>query len=297
VTVASAVTGTFVNVVTVTGTTPAGPITDADDAPIFVTDPAIVLDKQLVAFDDDEVYPSYITFTIAITNVGPSIIDVLPLQDQYDPYYLGFVDATLYPDTQDSGAGILTWYDLTAPPPDGVDGFGRDLPPGEAFFITTVFSVAHTIDVTTTNVATTAGATDVYDNNANDDMDAVVITDTIPTAVELLYFQIGAVSGREVQLEWATAVEIDNFGFNVYRAPVADRSLAGLVAFVPSQAHSGGATYVYTDTVSADGLWWYWLADVDTSGYETFHGPVIAEVGANIWSHWVYLPLVLRYKE
>ena len=118
--------------------------------------------------------------------------------------------------------------------------------------------------------------------------------DDTPTAVELLYFRVGGVAGREVRLEWATAVEINNFGFNLYRASVADRSRANWLGFVPSQARGGGATYVYEDTVPADGLWWYWLADVDTSGRETFHGPVSAGVGVNTWSHRLYLPLVMR---
>jgi len=127
-----------------------------------------------------------------------------------------------------------------------------------------------------------------------DDPTTIEEDDDTPTAVELLYFRVGGVAGHEVRLEWATAVEIDNFGFNLYRALVADISRATLFAFVPSQARGGGATYVYEDTVPADGLWWYWLADVDTSGYETFHGPVSAGVGVNAWSHRVYLPLVMR---
>jgi uncharacterized repeat protein (TIGR01451 family) len=127
-----------------------------------------------------------------------------------------------------------------------------------------------------------------------DDPDSVDDDDTTPTAVELLYFRIGGVTGRRVWLEWTTVVEIDNFGFNLYRGTVADRSRAGWFAFVPSQARNGGATYVYEDTVPADGLWWYWLADVDTSGHETFHGPVSTGVGVHTLPHRVYLPLVMR---
>jgi uncharacterized repeat protein (TIGR01451 family) len=127
-----------------------------------------------------------------------------------------------------------------------------------------------------------------------DDPESIERDDSTPTAVELLYFRIGGVTGRRVRLEWATAVEIDNFGFNLYRASVADRSRAEWFAFVPSQARNGGATYVYEDTVPADGLWWYWLADVDTSGRETFHGPVSTGVGVHTLPHRVYLPLVMR---
>jgi hypothetical protein len=115
-----------------------------------------------------------------------------------------------------------------------------------------------------------------------------------PTAVELLYFRVRGATGRELRLEWATAVEVDNFGFNLYRAPVPDCSQAGLVGFVPAQGYGGGATYTYADAVPAGGLWWYWLADVDTCGKETFHGPASAQVGATAWSYRVYLPITIR---
>jgi len=136
-------------------------------------------------------------------------------------------------------------------------------------------------------------AVDVYDNPANEDDDSEVVRD-VPTAIELLYFRVGDVSGREVRLEWATAVEIDNFGFNLYRASVANRSQARLIAFIPAQTQGSGTTYVYTDTVPTDSTWWYWLADVDTTGKETYHGPVSTAVGAAAWPHQVYLPLILK---
>ena len=288
VTATPGITGTYWNVALVGGEYPGGVLTDTDDAPVAIVDPAVVVDKQLVAADLDDVFPNYVTFTIAITNVGISTIDVLPLLDAYDPYYLSFFWAEPYPE-EDADDGLLTWHDLTGPAPNG---FGRDLAPGESFRITTVFRVVHDI-TTTVNTAYVEGPYDVYDNPANEPQDDEVIVD-IPTAVELLYF-VGRVDNPpHVRLEWATAVEIDTFGFRLYRAPVADFARAQAVAFVPSEARGGGATYVYTDTVPYDGTWWYWLADVDTSGGETVHGPVSAVVGAAALPYRVYLPLVLR---
>jgi uncharacterized repeat protein (TIGR01451 family)/fimbrial isopeptide formation D2 family protein len=282
------ITGIYWNVALVGGEYPGGVLTDTDDAPVAISDPAIALDKQLVSADLDEVLPNYVTFTIVITNVGVSTIDVLPLFDQYDPYYLSFVWAEPMPD-EPADDGLLTWYDLTGPAPNG---FGRDLAPGESFRITTVFSVVHDI-TTTVNTAYVQGPYDVYDNPANEPRDDEVIVN-IPTAVELLYFRVGGTVGPQVRLEWATAVEINTFGFRLYRAPVADFARAEAVAFVPSEARGGGATYVYTDTVPYDGTWWYWLADVDTSGGETVHGPVRAVVGPAALPYRFYLPLVLR---
>ncbi|MBC7228180.1 MAG: DUF11 domain-containing protein, partial [Thermoflexales bacterium] len=288
VTATPGITGTYWNVALVGGEYPGGVLTDTDDAPVAIVDPAVAVDKQLVSADLDDVLPNYVTFTIVITNVGISTIDVLPLVDQYDPYYLSFVDATPYPD-EDADDGLLTWYDLTSAAPNG---FGQNLPPGNAFRITTVFRVVHDI-TTTVNTAVVSDVVDIWDNPANEDDDDEVIVD-IPTAVELLYFRVGGVAGRSVRLEWATAVEVDTFGFNLYRAPVADFARAEAVASVPSEARGGGATYVYTDTVPADGVWWYWLAEVDTSGRETRYGPERAAVGAATLPYRVYLPVVLR---
>jgi uncharacterized repeat protein (TIGR01451 family)/fimbrial isopeptide formation D2 family protein len=289
VTATPGVTGTYWNVALVGGEYPGGVLTDTDDAPVAIVDPAIALDKQLVSADLDDVFPNYVTFTIVITNVGISTIDVLPLFDQYDPYYLSFVWADPMPD-EPADDGLLTWYDLTGPSPNG---FGQNLAPGESFRITTVFSVVH--DITTTiNTAYLEGPYDIYDNPANEPRDNEPIAD-IPTAVELLYFRVGGVMGQQVRLEWATAVEIDNFGFRLYRAPVPDFARAAEVAFVPSEARGGGATYVYTDTVPSGGAWWYWLADVDTSFRETRHGPVKAFISTALqYPYRIYLPLILR---
>jgi uncharacterized repeat protein (TIGR01451 family) len=290
VTATPGVTGTYWNVALVGGEYPGGVLTDTDDAPVAIVDPAIALDKQLMAFDTDLLAPNYVTFTIVITNVGISTIDVLPLLDAYDPYYLRFVRAEPMPNVISDSQGLLTWYDLTGPAPYG---FGRDLAPGESFRITTVFRVVHDI-TTTVNTAIVSDAIDVYDNPANRAKDDEPISN-VPTAVELLYFRIGGISGRDVRLEWATAVEIDNFGFWLYRAPVEDFARAERIGFVPSQARGGGAIYSYTDTVPQEGIWWYWLADVDTSGKETLHGPVRAIVGTSFLPYRIYLPLVLRH--
>jgi hypothetical protein len=107
---------------------------------------------------------------------------------------------------------------------------------------------------------------------------------------------VGSVSGRDVSLEWATAVEIDSFGFNVYRSDTADGSKRFL-GFVPTESpFGGGSTYSFDDTDLADGRWWYWLGDLDTTGKETFHGPVSALVlpeGLDLPER-VFLPLILN---
>jgi uncharacterized repeat protein (TIGR01451 family) len=263
--------------------TAPGP-TDPTVVPIL-RDPALIVQKTLVGADTDIVQPNYLTFTIAITNVGVTV-DVLSMTDEYDPYYLSFYDASPYPE-EDADDGTLTWYDLTAPPPYGVDG---NLVPGGTISVTVIFTAAHDITVTV-NTARVHTATDVFGAPAiGSSSDAVVVD--VPTAAEVAYFRVEDVDGRSVQLTWATITEIDNVGFRLYRAHKTVRARAEMVAFVPSQGHGTGATYGHVDTVPDDGVWWYWLTDVDTSGIETFQGAVhaVAEKGPDT----LYLPLVLR---
>jgi hypothetical protein len=102
---------------------------------------------------------------------------------------------------------------------------------------------------------------------------------TEPTAVTLVDFWVEGVDRLQVDLAWTTAAEVDNYGFNLYRSRDLDRNHATPIHFEPAQGGSGGHTYRFTDTVpSAGNYYYYWLADVDTHGLETFHGPIGAEV-------------------
>ncbi len=127
-------------------------------------------------------------------------------------------------------------------------------------------------------------------------MDQNTITRPIcsPTAVELLYFRTVPFGNQQVRLEWATALEVDNFGFNLYRANVDDLGQAKLIHFEPADAQgSAGATYDYIDTTPYPGTWWYWLADVDTQGQERVNrGPITAAVQAYLYRF--YLPTILK---
>jgi len=150
--------------------------------------------------------------------------------------------------------------------------------------------------ITTTNTAVVSDSTDIFDNPANDDDDSEILND-VPTAVELLYFRVKSIQGQQVSLAWATAVEVDNFGFNLYRGASDDFSRAEWIHFEPSAVKGNGveATYVYADSVPTDGVWWYWLADFDTQGRETVHPPVSAVVQTDaLWPRHVYLPIVVK---
>ncbi|MFZ5919254.1 MAG: hypothetical protein ACOYZ7_20170 [Chloroflexota bacterium] len=278
------ITGTLVNQVSGTGSYPGGAITDTGTTSLTVTTPAVNVVKSLAAHNRDA---GVVTFTITIANAGPSVLDVIPLHDVYDPYYLGFIAASPAPDAP-AADGRLDWVDLTAPPPHGL---GADLQPGEQFTVTVAFGILHDI-TSTTNTAVITGALDIYNNPANDADDAEAVTN-VPTAIELLYFRATARFGQ-VLLEWATAIEIDNYGFYLYRGAGPVYGEASELAFVPAAGHgrSSGAAYSYRDlAIQPEVVYTYWLVDVDTDGWRTVHAPVTAAALPELIDT-IYLPIV-----
>ncbi len=115
-----------------------------------------------------------------------------------------------------------------------------------------------------------------------------------PSAVELLYFVVSR-NRQTAVLDWATAEEIDNYGFNLYRAPADAFAQAELIHFEPSAIQGGtgsGATYRYLDTPPVDGTWWYWLTDIDTRGIQTRHNPSVAIAMQLHFQTHIYLPWI-----
>ena len=105
-----------------------------------------------------------------------------------------------------------------------------------------------------------------------------MISDEIITAVELLYFNAQPGDGV-ITLQWATATERDNYGFNLYRATSEDGERTRLnEALIPSLVAPGslfGAEYEFVDSTAEAGVqYYYWLEDVDIHMLSTFHGPV-----------------------
>ncbi len=130
-------------------------------------------------------------------------------------------------------------------------------------------------------------------NNTNLSVDMGFVT--TPTAVELISFTATNIGSQQVRLNWVTASEVDNFGFNLYRSSSEDFDEATKIHFEPSAFPVGsgpGASYSYIDTVPADGLYYYWLEDVETapSGAIEVHGPITVNVTQFIY---LYLPLVI----
>jgi len=281
--------GVYTNTAEVEGEYDGGTLTATDDAVVAIADPAVAIEKRLVGYDYDDVAPNYVTFTIVITNVGPSEIEVLPLLDEYETFYLSFESATPYPE-EDADDGLLTWTDLTGAAPNG---FSRNLPPGEAFVVTTVFRIAHDIDFTI-NTATATGAVDIYGSPADPVEDEYPLGG-IPTAIQVMYFRAVAEEST-VQLKWETAAEWDCAGFRIYRDLDASRD-DDTPVIAEFSATGPGSTYQYVDRdVVVNQVYWYWLAEVSASQpeRETFYGPVWGGVGPHVLPVRLYLPLIQK---
>ena len=104
-----------------------------------------------------------------------------------------------------------------------------------------------------------------------------------PTAVDLAAFD-AAPQGNGVLLTWETASELDNLGFNLYRAESQAGQLVQINQHLIASQNLGGtvgAAYSFLDSSAVPGATcYYWLEDIDLSGATTKHGPVAARTDA-----------------
>ncbi|MDN3515168.1 MAG: hypothetical protein NG747_12315 [Candidatus Brocadia sp.] len=96
------------------------------------------------------------------------------------------------------------------------------------------------------------------------------------TAVTLISFTAEASGDGKVTLTWETATEIDNAGFNIYRARLqdGDYEIINKEALIGAKGDAvSGANYSFADTPPSRGTYYYKLEDVDYYGISTMHGP------------------------
>jgi len=96
------------------------------------------------------------------------------------------------------------------------------------------------------------------------------------TLIKLLSFTTTLKAGVVI-LQWITISEIDNAGFNLYRAESEDGEYAKINgALIPSEGSpTQGATYQFIDEdVQNRRTYYYKLEDLDIYGKSTMHGPV-----------------------
>jgi hypothetical protein len=114
------------------------------------------------------------------------------------------------------------------------------------------------------------------DQNPGDNWDEEPKDIAAPNAVEIEYFEATG-QFRSVLLEWKTVSELNNLGFNVYRAFRINGPRVRINAeLIPADIYGqGGSEYSYLDIgLFPRRTYFYWLEDVDFDGSTTFYGPV-----------------------
>ena len=111
-----------------------------------------------------------------------------------------------------------------------------------------------------------------------------IICESSPTAIELVSFMT-QLYNKKVQIKWSTATEIDNAGFNIYKASKEDSEYIKInTSLIPAAGSSTqGASYEFADSnVQNRKTYYYKLEDIDLNGTSTMRGPVKAT------PRWIY---------
>jgi len=127
--------------------------------------------------------------------------------------------------------------------------------------------------------------------------EVVVVHTKGPTAVELLRF-VATGRGDGVLLEWVTGAEVASWGFHLWRSASEEFAHSQRVTegLLPATGANGGDSYRFVDgSASADGVYWYWLEEVETDGDRIFYGPVRAMPSVSLGGGYqLFLPEVRR---
>jgi hypothetical protein len=112
----------------------------------------------------------------------------------------------------------------------------------------------------------------VFDQN-----DTSRVSFAIKVPVELSNFSAMVLQDQRVQLNWKTAFEQDNAGFNVLRGRTESGPYQKVTAQLIPARRDGDYTFV-DDKVEAGGKYYYKLESVDRNGQVTVFGPVRIEI-------------------
>lgn len=110
-----------------------------------------------------------------------------------------------------------------------------------------------------------------------------------PSAIRLIEdsFAVQAGAGSSVTIAWETGTEIDNVGYNLYRATSANGPWARINdTLITAQGDAlFGASYSFVDRPGR-GTFYYRLEDVDYYGVSTLYDPVVIDLGPAIRAPW-----------
>ena len=143
----------------------------------------------------------------------------------------------------------------------------------------------------THEICVTARGSDIDGGGSVTECVTIRVVEEEPTAITLASFSVEADNGQAV-VTWETGTEIDNAGFNLYRATSPDGPWTKInEALIGAKGDSvAGANYSYVDNPGR-GTFYYKLEDLDFFGISTPHDSVMIEMGSVIRVPW-YRPLL-----
>lgn len=226
-------------------------------------------------------------YTIAIQNISgvfiPNLMvsDTVPLHTEYIPNSTFFDDGTTVTSIPDGGG--LTPFPLDE------GGVNLGIIPAKSTFKVSFQVIIDDLLSTSVDTIINQAVVTAIDQEFTPEVETPI---EFPTAITLVYFTAqGNIDA--VTLAWETGTEIDNAGFNLYRASTIDGPYSKInPVLIPAKGDAvSGANYTSIDTNVVKGnTYYYKLEDVDFNGISTFHGPVLAITSGPR----LYLPLLLK---
>lgn len=116
----------------------------------------------------------------------------------------------------------------------------------------------------------------------------------VPTAITVASFSAMQADGAMV-IRWTTGMELNTFGFQLYRSATGTRADAVQITATPVLAlgrAGSGADYRWVDRLAQPGVsYTYWLAEIELNGTTTEYGPArTSELASTAFT--LYLPLM-----
>ena len=101
-----------------------------------------------------------------------------------------------------------------------------------------------------------------------------------PVPVEMISFYVNVSGSNKILLNWRTATEVNNYGFEVQRQAVSDENPEWeTIGFVEGAGNSNSPkSYSFTDNVSASGKYSYRLKQIDLDGSYKYSQTVEVEI-------------------
>jgi hypothetical protein len=161
---------------------------------------------------------------------------------------------------------------------------GQDLTSNYQTFIIIEFTILNDQNSTDLEISPITNQVGLFDSHANSNGSGVINNQTLSQPieifnellpVELVSFSANY-SGSKICLEWQTATEIDNYGFEIERKEVADENTQWRnIGFVAGAGNSNSKlSYIYFDENLNNDHYFYRLKQIDNDGSYSYSDEV-----------------------